>query len=180
MTARPQPRTARKGMSKAMKLWVVDVALFIVFLLMMDVQLTGIAVHEWLGIGIAAGLVVHLVQHGNWLTTVTQRFRTTTSFQNRLNYVMTGLIFFAFVTIIVSGLVISEVAVPWFGIETATSTFWLWLHLVSINFVLLLTAFHIALNWKWITNSFQRFVIKPLRARSARRRPRLVYIKEKS
>jgi len=180
MTARQQPRTARKGMSRVMKLWAVDVTLFVVFLLIMDVQLTGIAIHEWLGIGIAAGLAVHLVQHGNWLATVTQRFRTTTSFQNRLNYVMTGLLFFAFGTIMVSGLVISEAIIPWLGIQTTASTFWLWLHLVSVNFVLLLTAFHLALNWKWIINSFERFVTKPLRARAARRQPHLVYSKEQS
>lgn len=170
--------TARKGISRTQKLWVVDVSLFAVFLLVMNVPLTGIAIHEWLGIVIGAGLIAHLVQHGNWLATVTQRFRAATSFRNRLNYVMTGLLFVAFVSIVLSGIVISEVAVPWLGITTVASTFWLWLHLVSVNFVLLLTALHIALNWSWIASSFGRFVTEPIRARAERRRPRLVYPSE--
>ena len=168
-------KSARRGVGRTMKLWVIDVSLFIAFLLVMNVPLTGIATHEWLGITIGAGLVAHLVQHGNWLATVTQRFRTATSLRNRLNYLMTGLLFIAFVSIIVSGLVISEAALPWLGVTTSSSVFWLWLHLVSVDFVLLLTGLHIALNWAWIASSFDRFVRKPLRARSARRRPRLVY-----
>lgn len=165
----------RRGMGRTRKLWVVDVTLFVIFLLVMNLPLTGIAIHEWLGIAIGIGLLVHLVQHGDWLATVTQRFRAKTSLRNRLNYLMTGLLFLAFVSIVLSGLVISEVAIPWIGITTTSSAFWLWLHLVSINFVLLLTALHIALNWKWILKSIDRFVTKPLKARSMRRTPTLVY-----
>lgn len=168
-------KSARQGARRTRKLWVVDVGLFVAFLLVMNVPLTGLAVHEWLGIAMGMGLVAHLVQHGNWLAAITQRFRAATSLRNRLNYLMTGLLFVAFVSIIVSGLVISETALPWLGIATSSSVFWLWLHLVAVNYVLLLTALHIALNWKWIASSLDRFVRKPLRARSARRRPRLVY-----
>ncbi len=171
----PRTKTTRKGSSRTRKLWIVDATLFIGFLLVMNLPLTGIAIHEWLGIAIGAGLVVHLVQHGNWLATLTKRFRNATSFRNRLNYVMTGLLFFAFVSIIVSGVVISEAAMPLLGIATSSSVFWLWLHLVSINFVLLLTGLHIALNWRWITKGFERFVIGPIQALSANRRPGLGY-----
>ena len=162
-------------MSRSRRLWVVDATLFTGFLLVVNVPLTGIAIHEWLGIAIGAGLVVHLLQHGNWLATFTKRFRNAASLRNRINYVMTGLLFFAFVSIIVSGLVISEVAVPWLGVVTASSVFWLWLHLASINFVLLLTGLHIALNWGWIVRNFRRFVIDPIEAWSANRRPGLGY-----
>lgn len=162
-------------MSHNLRLWVVDVTVFTVFLLVMDVPLTGLPIHEWLGIGIGAALVVHLVQHGNWVATVTDRFRSATSFRNRLNYVMMAVLFLSFVTIIVSGLVISEAAIPWLGIQTAYSPFWLWVHLSSVNVVLLATALHLALNWRWIANSFNRYVAQPLRVRSARRQPHLVY-----
>jgi hypothetical protein len=138
-------------------------SLVVVFLLVMDVQLTGIAIHEWLGIGIGIGLVTHLVQHGNWLATVTKRFKAATSPTNRLNYVMTGLLFVAFFSIIGSGLVISEVALPFLGIVTSDSAFWLWLHIMSVDFVLVLTALHIALNWQWIAKTTKRIVVNPAR-----------------
>ena len=84
----------QRRLSRTHKLWIVDITLFAVFMLVMNVPLTGIAIHEWLGITIGASLIVHLVQHGNWLATITQRFRNATSFRNRLNYVMTGLLLF--------------------------------------------------------------------------------------
>ena len=174
-----QPRTTSKGMSRTRKLWIVDVSLLAAFLLVMNTPLTGVPIHEWLGIAIGVGLIVHLLQHGNWLATLTQRFRSATSFRNRLNYVMTGLLFVAFVSIIISGLVISESALPWMGIATSEAAFWLWLHLVSIDFVLLLTALHIALNWAWIVKSFDRFVRQPVAAMSASRQPSLAYQSQK-
>jgi cytochrome b len=168
-----QAKPTRRGASRTRKLWIVDATLFVAFLSVMNLPLTGIAVHEWLGMAIAAGLIVHLVQHGNWLATLTKRFRSATSFRNRLNYLMTGLLFFAFVSIILSGLVISEAALPWLGIGTAPSVFWVWLHLISVDLVLLLTALHLALNWGWIVTSVDRFVVKPVQARLIRRRPGL-------
>lgn len=155
--------TIKPGRNRTLQLWLVDIALAIIFLLVMDVQLTGIAIHEWLGIVIGAGLVAHLVQHGNWLASVTKRFKAATSLTNRLNYVMTGLLFIAFFSIIGSGLVISEVALPWLGVVTSDTAFWLWLHIVSVDFVLVLTALHIALNWQWIVTTTKRFVVAPVR-----------------
>lgn len=159
-----------KKPNRTLQLWLVDMALAIVFLLVMDVELTGIAVHEWLGVAIGAGLVAHLVQHGNWLATITTRFRTATSMTNRINYVMTGLLFVAFFSIIGSGLVISEVALPGLGVVTSDAVFWLWLHIVSVDFVLVLTAVHIALNWQWIVNTTRRLVVNPIRRGRAPRR----------
>jgi len=167
--------STRRRLSRTRKLWIVDTTLFAVFLLMMNVPLTGIAIHEWLGIAIGAGLVVHLVQHGDWLATITKRFRKATSFRNRLNYIMTGLLFVAFVSIVASGLVISEAAMPWLGIATSQSAFWVWLHLESVNFVLLLTALHLALNWQWIVSTFTKYVVAPIRSRVAVRRPETAY-----
>lgn len=167
-------RNNKPKRNRTLQLWLVDVALAVVFLLVMDMPLTGVAIHEWLGIGIGAGLVAHLVQHGNWLTTLTKRFTAATSLSNRLNYIMTGLLFVAFFTIIGSGLVISEVALPWIGIVTSDATFWLWLHIISVDFVLVLTALHIALNWQWVVNTTKRFVVGPL----GRLIPRYTPIKE--
>lgn len=161
--------------NRTLRLWLVDMALAVAFLLVMDVPLTGVAIHEWLGIGIGAGLVIHLVQHGNWLAALTKRFASATSFANRLNYVMTGLLFVAFFTIIGSGLVISEVTLPAIGVVTSDAAFWLWLHIVSVDAVLILTALHIALNWQWIVNTTKRFVVKPVSRAFA---PRYIPLKE--
>lgn len=174
MSTRQKNTTAKRGVARGLQLWLIDVGLFVIFLMVMNVPLTGITIHEWLSIGIATVLVVHLVQHGNWVATITGRLLSATSFKNRLNSVMMVVLFLAFVSIIVSGLVISEVALPWLGVRTAYSSFWLWLHLLSVDVVLYSTALHLALHWKWITGRYNRYVTQPLQARSARRQPLLV------
>ena len=167
--ARPQPRT-RRSRHRTLALFLIDAILFAVFVLVMDVPLTGLAIHEWLGIAIAIGLVVHLVQHTNWIMTTTRRIFTATSWPNRLNYLMMAALFVAFVSVIASGLLISEVALPWLGITTNPPAFWVWLHLASVSAVLWLTALHVALNWKWITSTGRRYFSKLVAAVRLRRR----------
>jgi len=159
--ARPA-RPTRRGSHHVLRLFLTDLAIFATFVLVMDVPLTGLAVHEWLGIAIAIGLVIHLVQHTNWIVTTTRRIFSATSWRNRLNYLMMGALFLAFVAVIASGLIISEVALPRIGITTNPASFWVWLHLASVSAVLWLTALHVALNWKWIATTARRYVVKPL------------------
>ena len=158
-----QPKAlARRRSHHALRLFLVDFAVFAAFVLVMNVPLTGLAVHEWLGIAIAVGLVVLLVLHTNWIVTTTRRFFAATSWRNRFNYLMMGALFVAFVSVIASGLIISEVALPWIGITTNPPSFWVWLHLASVSAVLWLTALHVALNWKWIATTARRYMVKPL------------------
>ncbi len=158
----PLAQPARRGSHHVLGLFLIDLAIFATFVLVMDVPLTGLAVHEWLGIAIAIGLVVHLVQHTNWIVTTTRRIFSATSWRNRLNYLMMGALFVAFVAVVASGLIISEVALRWIGITTNPASFWVWLHLVSVSAVLWLTALHVALNWKWVATTVRRYVVKPL------------------
>lgn len=151
------PRRRRRR-HRTLALFLVDAALFAAFVLVMDVPLTGLAIHEWLGIALAIGLVVHLVQHTTWIATTTRRILTATSWRNRLNYLMMAALFVAFVSVIASGLIISEVALPWLGFATNPAPFWLWLHLAAVSTVLWLTALHIALNGKWIATTVRRYI----------------------
>ena len=151
-----------KRRRRTVSLLIVDVILFATFLLVINVPLTGLTIHEWLGILIGAGFIVHLLQHGEWIATTTRRFLSASSFQNRANYLLTVGLFIGFVSIIVSGLLISEVVLPWLGFTPGGGTFWLWIHLASVGWVIWLTAIHIAMNWRWIAHTADRFVFKPI------------------
>ena len=155
--------------NRTLRLYAVDALIFVLFALVLNVPLTGLAVHEWLGIAIAIGLITHTVQHTNWVVTTTRRMMSATSFQNRVNYLLMVGLFVGFVSIIVSGLMISEVALPWMGVTPPGSPFMLWLHLASVGWVLWLTAIHIALNWRWIVSTSDRLVFKRLARAGSRR-----------
>jgi hypothetical protein len=157
-----RPARPAKRRRRTLSLFAVDALVFVVFLLVINVPLTGLAIHEWLGIAIGVGFVVHLLQHGEWIVTTTRRFMSASSFHNRLNYLLMIGLFIGFASIIASGLIISEVALPWLGVVPAGGTFWLWLHLGSVGWVIWLTAIHLAVNWRWIAHAADRLVFKPL------------------
>jgi hypothetical protein len=159
--APPRAIPPRRSPSRHRRLFLVDAALFVTFVAVMDVPLTGLAVHEWLGILVGVATVVHLVQHGSWILTTGSRFVSSTSFMNRLNYVMMGLLFGAFATIIVSGLVISEVALPLVGVVPTGGDFWIWLHLSSVMATVWVTALHVAFNWRWTVCALDRYLAAP-------------------
>ena len=154
------PRAPRRRRRTA-ALFAVDAGLFTIFLLVVNVPLTGLGIHEWLGILIGVGFTAHLLQHAEWIVTTTRRFVTDSSLQNRFNYLLMLGLFVGFTSIIVSGLLISEVALPWIGVTPNGGTFWLWLHLGSVGWVIWLTAIHVATNWRWIAHAADRLIFRP-------------------
>ena len=161
-TSQVKPRGMRAPVrnNRTLRLYAVDALIFVLFALVLNVPLTGLAVHEWIGIAIAIGLTTHTVQHTNWVVTTTRRMMSATSFQNRVNYLLMVGLFIGFVSIIVSGLMISEAALPWMGVTPPGSPFMLWLHLASVGWVTWLTVIHVAVNWRWIVNTSDRLVFK--------------------
>ena len=163
-TPRPAAAATRQRRShRTRRLLIVDTLLFVLFLLTINVPLTGLAIHEWLSIALAVGIVTHLLQHGDWAATIRRRLSSSTSLQNRLNFLMMIGLFFGFGSIIISGLLISEAALPWIGYTPNGGAFWFWLHLSSVGWVVALFAIHIAMNWTWIVNTTERLIFSPLR-----------------
>ena len=66
---------------------------------------------------------------------------------------------------------ISEVALPAFGVRLPSGGIWRGLHETSANIAVILLGLHIALHWQWIVNMVKRYVIAPLLPR--RRTPQL-------
>jgi hypothetical protein len=141
---------------RTVRLYVVDVVIAIAVVLLLDLPLTGLVVHEWLGLAIGVGLTTHLVQHAGWIWSTTRRIVGATSVRNRINYLMMIVLFASFLTAAWSGVMISEIALPAVGVSLVENPFWTWLHLVSVQVVLWVTAIHVALNWKWITGTTGR------------------------
>jgi hypothetical protein len=157
--SRPQRRPPARN-SRTLRLFVIDAALFAAFIAVVDLPLTGLAIHEWLGILLAIVLVVHTIQHANWIITTTRRLASTASLHNRVNLLLAAGLFIGFVSIIASGLIISEVALPWIGVTPVGGSFWLWLHLSSVGWVIWLVAIHFGVNWAWIVSASDRLIFK--------------------
>src|SRR5579863_8092501 len=50
-----------------------DAVLLVTFTLAYSLRFTGIATHEWLGIGLGAALLVHLTLHWDWVVRTTRK-----------------------------------------------------------------------------------------------------------
>ena len=59
--------------------WMIDAVLFIGFILLFFLNLTGLALHQWIGIAGGALALYHLITHWDWVEAVTKRFFGRTS-----------------------------------------------------------------------------------------------------
>jgi len=155
-------------MSVKTNLWV-DTAIFAAFLVAFEPALTGIAVHEWLGLALAAALIAHIVLHWDWVVKVTLQFLRKLFHSSRLNYIVDGILMIAFVVVMLSGILISRSVLSILGIQVAASPAWRFLHSSSADLFLIMVGLHFALHWSWIVNACKRFLINPLRDRLAPR-----------
>jgi len=135
----------------------IDVALLLVLLLLFSPRLTGLPLHEWLGIALGLPLLVHLVLSWSWIHAATARFATQPSGRARANYVLNWLLFILIVIEVVSGSVISNVALPAIGVSTINDRAWRALHNQTLNFTLLLIGIHVAMNWKSFAADVHRY-----------------------
>jgi hypothetical protein len=141
---------------------VIDVMIFIVFLVAMDPRSSGIPVHEWLTTASLAALVVHLLLNWNWIVQITRRFIGKTNHLSRINYILNWLLFIDGTVIMLSGFMISESLLPFLGISLPHNFAWRSLHDLSANLFLVLLGLHTALHWNWIIDAFKRCVLQPV------------------
>jgi hypothetical protein len=152
---------------------VIDLAIFIAFLIAMAPHFSGIAIHEWLSIAFGAAIVTHLLLHWSWIVNVTRRFFGRVTWRSRLNYLLNTLLFIDMTVIIFTGLLISEVALPFVGIDTSPGSTWRRLHSLSADLCVPLIGLHVALHWSWIVSTTRRYLIAPLMPRRAAPQPAL-------
>ena len=151
--------------------FLIDIALFVAFLVVLEPHLTGMTINEWLGIAFGAAIVTHLVLHWKWLVATTKRFFSRLPGSTRLNYVLNALFFINMTVLIFTGLMISESALPALGIQLGQGGGFQRLHTLTADWALYLLALHVALHWRWIVSTTNRTVVQPL-LRPFRRQPR--------
>jgi hypothetical protein len=143
------------------KLWL-DVLIFVAFLVTMDPHSSGLPIHEWLSLAMIAVITVHLLLSWDWIVEISSRFLGRVNGQNRLNYILNWLLFIDGTLIMISGIMISEVALPALGIQLPVGFAWRRLHDMSANIGLLLLGIHTALHWNWIVNTFNKYLVQPV------------------
>ncbi len=136
--------------------WLIDAGLFIGFLLSFWLELTGVALHQWLGAAIGTVAGYHLLTHWTWVKSVTDRFFKQTSRQARLYYVIDVTMLVGLATIIMTGLVIST----WFDLTLTNYALWKSIHVIASLGTLALVVIKLGLHWRWIVATARRYIFR--------------------
>jgi hypothetical protein len=137
---------------------IVDVGIGITFLVAANPPLTGLAIHEWLGLAFAATLVAHLVLHWEWLATATRSVCVRRGGGKRLNYVVDACLFVALTAATLSGLLISRHVMAALGLPLPAGRAWRGIHSFAANASIAALGVHLGLHWNWLALNLPRMV----------------------
>jgi hypothetical protein len=132
--------------------WWIDLMMFTAFIATYFLDLTGIEMHQWLGVFSGVLALYHLLIHWNWVVAVSKRFLSSTSSKARYFFIIDAALLIGFVLMVVSGLVIST----WFNLTLGNYSTWLRVHIVVSISTLSLLAVKLGLHWRWIARLAQR------------------------
>ncbi|MFK7804197.1 MAG: DUF4405 domain-containing protein, partial [Anaerolineae bacterium] len=138
----------------------VNLVFFIIMVLVLAPQATGIPIHEWISFVVIVPLFIHLIMDWKWIVSITKRLFKSVPAETRFNYILDWLLLFLFVVATFTGVLISEAALPSLGINVVIDPFWSSLHGTSANLMMIILGVHLAMHWKWIVTNFKKYVLR--------------------
>lgn len=150
--ALPPGRTPVNPPPRRLVTFALDGVLFASASALQIVPFTGGLVHEWLGIAFAAMMVWHLLLSWSWISTHSRRVFSPKSIRSGVNYLLNWCLFATIVVLILSGILISQDAIPAVtGIRTVVraDSVWEYVHGHFSDFAVILIGLHLAVNWDW-------------------------------
>jgi hypothetical protein len=137
----------------------LDAALLVSVCVLQTVPFTGLVIHEWLGLAMIGMVFAHMLLSWSWIASISQRMFGELPARARINYLLNLLLFAVTVAVIFSGILISQKAIPVLtGGKAPVEMDWHWdtLHHQFSSAVLLLSGFHLAINWEWALAASQK------------------------
>jgi hypothetical protein len=141
--------------NKALLNWIINLVLWVGFLTTFFLDLTGLDVHQWLGLALGALAGYHLALHWKWVQAVGQRFFGSTSLQARAYYLLDAAILTGFALIVGTGVLIST----WLGLQNIA--FLVSLHETASILTLLLVVIKLGLHWRMIVQAVLKYLPAP-------------------
>lgn len=160
-----QPRSPRTN-------WIIDAVLFAGFILTFLLDITGLALHQWLGIGVGLLAAYHLIVHWRWVKSVTRRLGSCSG-QTRTYYLLDALLLAGMALTVLNGLVLST----WFSLPLDDYLAWRAFHVIVSIATLLLVVLKIALHWRWIASVARRHILRPVTPMTPALQPASVPVK---
>lgn len=136
--------------------FLIDGVMFVAFLIATAPRFSGLAIHEWLSLALAAALITHILLHWQWIVTIGKRLFAKTTWRSRLNYLLNTLLFLAFTITVATGVLMSREALPLLGITMPRDRTLELLHRQASDLTMVILGLHIAIHWSWIVGMIRR------------------------
>ncbi len=140
--------------------FAVDIMIGLAVLALLSFTLTGLTIHEWLGLGFTVVIFVHLLLNWRWIITTTRRFFAKLTGIVRFKSLVDATLFATMTIVIFSGLMISESALPFLGLKLGQNPVLRGVHSATANITLVLIGLHLASNWKWLITAVRQYVLR--------------------
>ena len=137
---------------------VLDLGITTAFLVVSNPSLTGMAVHEWLGVSFAVAMLTHVLFHWDWAVGVTTSLFGRLKQGVRLNYLVDVVLFVAFTAAVLSGIMISKHILPLLGLHPSPARGWRGIHDLASNVAVFAVAVHVGLHWTWVATQLKQLV----------------------
>ncbi len=121
---------------------IIDLVALGLYLLAANPALTGVAVHEWAGLGVLVVFWVHVAVHFDEVFDTVRRTLSNRSLRRVGNFVVDALAVVALMICIVSGVMVSGAVLPAFGYYSDGYYFWNPLHALSAKALLAILVVH--------------------------------------
>lgn len=137
----------------------LDAGLAVAFVIALKPFVTGLAFHEWLGLGIGAALVLHAVAHRQWIVGITRQLFRKLPVRTRVYYAVDATLLLTFAVIIITGVMMSTAVLPLFGVQGIDSLTVALVHKWASYLTLVLLGIKLGLHWTWLKNAVRRHVV---------------------
>jgi hypothetical protein len=101
-------------------------------------------------------VTIHLLQSWTWIASNTAGLVGRATWRTRVNYALNIILFTLLVLVLTSGIAISAVALPALGVRTIDDRSWRALHNLTLNWLVLMVGFHVAMNWRPLVAGVRR------------------------
>jgi hypothetical protein len=149
-------RKERMNTNQKSKL-LVDIALLVSLLAAYFLDLTGLSLHQWIGVAVGVVAAYHLLTHWNWVKAVSQRLFKRATSKVRLYYAIDAALLVSGLVVIGTGFVIST----WLNLSLTHYDAWLTIHIASSIVVLGITVLKIGLHSRWVQEALQNAFGRP-------------------
>jgi len=133
--------------------FTIDILMACVFLLLMNVGITGTFLHEVIGLCVLVPVFVHLALNKQWIAGVARRFKRAGA-KAKGRFVLNFILAVAVITCGATGVLISRYIFPWLSLAGNTALYAA--HVVSAYSAIALFILHTALHWRWIRGFLQK------------------------